>query len=220
MALMYTATRSVKHAIKAIDKLSPYPLFYPFEMSDNEKSIFDEAIKESKNYLEFGIGGSTVRALQKSNTNIYAVESSSDWIDYMRKYIVIQYYLDKRLFISSVDIGPTESWGYPKSNESRNLFPAYSADIFNSIDSKSLDLALVDGRFRTACALKIILECHQNSNIRILFHDFWNREQYHIALKYLDTVDRADTIGLFSIKRGVDLDAVQKDYEVYKYEPN
>ncbi|MFC1969810.1 hypothetical protein ACFLVV_01160 [Chloroflexota bacterium] len=161
-----------------------------------------------------------MRAIQKSRAKIYTVESDREWIAHMRKYMILRYFENRRLFISYVDIGPTRKWGYPESNNLRNLFPAYSSNIFKAIDAKALDLALVDGRFRVACTLKIILECHKNNNLKILIHDFWNREHYHVVLKYLETVDRSDTIGLFSIKNDVDLKSVQMDYEAHKFDPH
>lgn len=209
----------VKNVIRKLDKISPYPIFYPFIMSEAEKAVFDEAIKQSKYFLEFGLGGSSLRALQKSKAKIYTVESSSDWIDQMRQYFIIKYFENKRLYIFHVNIGPTRDWGLPKSDRHLNLFESYSSNIFESINRKSIDLALVDGRFRVACTLKIILLCNKNNNLRILIHDFWNREQYHVLLKYLDTVKKADSIGLFSIKDNVDMHSVEKDYEVYKLNP-
>lgn len=137
----------------------------------------------------------------------------------MRKYVILRYFENKRLYIFPVNIGPTREWGYPELNNDKNLFEAYSSSIFESIDRKSIDLALVDGRFRVACTLKIILSCHENKHLKILIHDFWNREHYHVVLKYLDVVKKADTIGLFTINNDVDIKSVQNDYEVYKLNP-
>lgn len=205
---------------KALDKFSPYPLFFPFIMSKKEKSIFDKAVKESRHYIEFGLGGSTIRALQKSKTIIYTVESSADWIKYMRAYLFVSFFeKKKRLTIFPVNIGPVRDWGYPASADFKDSFESYSSDIFRFIDSKLIDLVLVDGRFRVACTLKTILECHENKNMRILIHDFWSRPHYHVVLKYLSTVNRADTIGLFSIKEDVDLKSAEKDYAAYKFDP-
>ena len=52
------------------DKLSPNPRYYPFGMYEDEKTLFDKVIKKSKHYLEFGLGGSTLRAIQKSRLRI------------------------------------------------------------------------------------------------------------------------------------------------------
>lgn len=214
-----TLKATAKQIIRRLDKLSPYPLFYPFIMSRDEKIVFDEAIHNSRHFLEYGLGGSSLRAIQKSKAMIYTVESSPEWITQMRTYVILRYFENKRLYIFPVNIGPTRGWGYPESNNDKKLFEAYSSSIFESIDSKLIDLALVDGRFRVACTLKIILSCHENKHLKILIHDFWNREQYHVVLKYLDVIKRADTIGLFTIKNDIDIESVQNDYEAYKLNP-
>ena len=93
-----------------------------------------------------------------------------------------------------MNIGPTRKWVYTESNNCRPLFPSYSASIFEAIDTRAIDFALVDGRFRIACTLKIILGCHVNNTLEIAIHDFWHRENYHLVLKYLNVVDRADSL--------------------------
>jgi hypothetical protein len=207
----------VKQVVCSLDKFSPYPVFYQFIMSKAEISIFDEAIKNSQHYLEFGLGGSTIRAIQRSKAKIYTVESSFGWLAYMRRYMIVRFFEGKCLHIHSVNIGPTRDWGFPDNDN--DIFEAYSSSIFHVIDPELVDLALVDGRFRVACTLKIIMSCCENSNLKILIHDFWNREQYHILLKYLDTVQKVDTIGLFSIKKSIDMKQVEKDYGAYKFDP-
>ncbi|PID42422.1 MAG: hypothetical protein CSB48_10150 [Proteobacteria bacterium] len=209
----------IKNIIQRIDMLSPHPFFYPFVMSRDEKIAFDEAIGKSGNYLEFGLGGSTLRALQRSEAKIYTVESSPEWIGHMRKYFILRRSENKRLHIFPVNIGPTGDWGYPEPGNDPDLFAAYSSSVFDSIDRKSIDLVLVDGRFRVACILKIILSCHDNQQLNILIHDFWNRQQYHVVLKYLDVIKKVDSLGVFSIKDDIDMESVQKDYESYKLDP-
>jgi len=207
---------SIKSAIKKIivnaDKASPYPLFYPFLMSEGEKALFDECVKHSKHYLEFGLGGSSIRALQKSNAVIHTVESSTEWIQEMRKYRIVRNQQLKRLKIYPVDIGETTTWGYSTADEPQPVFEDYSSSIFNQIDHEKIDLALIDGRFRVACTLKVVQQCHQNKNLRILVHDFWDRTRYHTILKYVNTDKRADNIGLFSIKPDIDVDELNADY--------
>lgn len=214
---------SVKSKLKKIarnlDMYSPYPIFYPFLMSSCEKITFDAAIKESSQYVEFGLGGSTLRAIQKSNAEIYVVESSCEWLAQMRKYFIFRYFENKRLHVFLVNIGQTGDLGYPKPHNDKNSFEAYSSAIFESIDRKKIDLALVDGRFRVACTLQIILSCHENKNIKIMIHDFWNREHYHIVLKYLDVVEKADTLGVFVIKDDINIVSVKEDFETYKFNP-
>lgn len=212
-------TGILKNILIKLDKHSPHPIFYAFIMSRREKSVFDEAIRNSKHYLEFGMGGSTLRAIEKSKATIYTVESSLEWINYMRGYVLIKRAEDKRLHIFPVDIGPVRAWGYPCTDTFKGKFEEYSSNVFGLIDKNLLDLVLVDGRFRVACSLKIVLECHGNPKISIMIHDFWERSHYHVLLKYLEVINRVDSLGVFLIKNDVDLRSVEKDYENYKSIP-
>src|SRR5690606_18853321 len=182
---MKNINQKIINLIRKLEVYSPYPLFYKFRMTKNEQKVFNNHIKNSKYYLEFGSGGSTLRILQKSKAKIYSVESSSDWIDYLCKYFIIRNAREKRLFFHHVDIGQTKGWGYPVSKESIELVPNYSNSIFNTLDAGKIDTVLIDGRFRVACVLSVILNITSNKNTTILIHDFWNREKYHRVLKYL-----------------------------------
>lgn len=210
-------------AINLIRKLSVYslhPVYYKFRMTEDEQKIFNKYIKKSKYYLEFGSGGSTLRALQKSKAIIYSVESNEDWINHLSKFLIIRRAQQKRLFFHLADIGETQRWGYPISGDSKKLFPNFSKSIFSIIDANKIDTTLIDGRFRVACVLSLILNVKSNSDVIILIHDFWNREKYQIVLKYLTEIDRADTLGVFKLKDTISLSAVKEDYETFKYIPD
>jgi hypothetical protein len=209
----------LKNILVKLDQYSPHPIFYAFIMTRKEKCVFDEAIGNAGHYLEFGMGGSTLRAIQKSKAIIYTVESSPEWISHMRGYVVIKSMEKKRLHIFFVNIGPVQNWGYPATDRFKDDFEAYSSKVFRLIDKKLLDVVLIDGRFRVACALKTIIECHGNAKIKIMIHDFWERPHYHVLIKYLDVVKREDSLGLFSIKHEIDLNAVEEDYQSYKSMP-
>ncbi len=213
-----TIKTKIKKVVSEIDKFLPKALFYSFRMSSKEKYFFDEKIKNSDVYLEYGMGGSTFRVLQKSNAKVYSIDSSTDWISLMREYRQIRKMEKKgRLSLFHVDIGSTGEWGKPIDNSDKEKFPNYSSHIFTLIDKDSIDTVLIDGRFRVACALITILECNQNNNLQIMIHDFWNREEYHVLLKYFDVINKVDTLGVFKIKNNIDLNAVRDDYEFYKY---
>lgn len=206
--------------LKKCDMFSPWPIFYSFRMSKAEKEVFDEVIKKSKEYLEFWSGGSTIRVLQKSKAKIYSVESSIDWLQLMRKYFIIRYFEGKRLSFFRINIGETKDWGFPVNNDSRELFPNYSWNIFTMIDFQFLDTILIDGRFRVACTINIIIHMYafDNSNKIIIIHDFWNREYYHTVLNYLDVIGKTDTLGIFTIKKNLDIAKLKNDYASFKFD--
>lgn len=214
------------NARKVLDELSPYPALYPFLMSEPEKTLFDQAVSQAHHYLEFGMGGSTLRAIRKSRANIYSVESDTAWINNMRRYRVVRrlegsrFFQKRRLRIMPVDIGPTSAWGFPAADTQKDCFGAYSSGVFQKIDAGLLDLVLIDGRFRVACTLSTILACRESRKVKILIHDFWNRPKYHLVLKYLDPLQHVDTLGLFRIKDDTDPMSISADYETYKFNPD
>lgn len=216
---MWKVKNILKIIFNEIDKHLPWPFLYPFRMTKKERKLFDKTVKKSKMYLEFGMGGSTFRALQNSRATVYSIDSSYDWIKFMRQYLFIRNMEKKRLSLIHIDIGSTQEWGYPIGDNSKEQFPNYSASIFALIEKKTLDTVFIDGRFRVACILKTILDCYSIDNLVIMIHDFWDREYYHTVLKYLDEVDSAETLGVFLIKKGLDINTIKKDYETYKYNP-
>lgn len=136
----------------------------------------------------------------KAKAQISCVESSPEWINKLRKYSIIKTAeKNSRLKIKFVDIGEINDKGFPVDLTKRNNFPKYSSEIFSEINPLNLDCVLVDGRFRVACTLQIILHCFQNENLFILFHDIWTRPYYHIILKYLIEIERVDSLGVFWI---------------------
>ena len=129
-----------------------------------------------------------------------------------------KYNKNKRLNFIHVNIGKTKDWGKPLNDKKSDLLPNYSGVLDDTIINSKIDTILVDGRFRVACILNAILNC--NKDVIILVHDFWSREHYHIVLNYLDTVSKVDNLGVFKIKKNVDIEDIEKLYDKYKYIPN
>lgn len=200
-----------------INQRKKIPSEYPFIMYDEEKELLKKIIKNSKNYLEFGTGGSTIFTLINSETFVTSIDTNEPWISFIKKYKIIKNNLAKKLEIHFIDIGPTKFWGYPVDDSHKEKFPKFSSEIFNITDCSKYDTVLVDGRFRVACALQTILKCHQNKDLKILIHDYSIREDYKIVEKYLDIVETSKTLFVFKIKEDVNLTEVAKEYENYKF---
>lgn len=84
-------TIRLKEIIRTLDKYSPYPSSFSFVMTSNKKKLFDNKVKESKEYIEFVIGGSAFWALQKYKTKIYAIDSCQFWIKLMCHYSIVRH---------------------------------------------------------------------------------------------------------------------------------
>lgn len=196
------------------------PKQYPFVMHEDEKILFQKYINTSQNYLEFGLGGSTIFTLINSKTKIISVDSNASWINFMKSYKIISQNLSKRLEILKVDIGPTKSWGFPIDDSHRNKFPEFSSKVFQTYNVDDFDLVLVDGRFRVACVLSTIINRKNNiDKLNILVHDYSFRGNYNIIERYLDIVESANSLYVFSIKKSYDENKLKQDYQQYKYNP-
>lgn len=188
-------------------------------MTKGELEILHSYIDSSSNYLEFGSGESTIYA-SKSPTikTIDSVESSQKYIEDNLKpnADIVMALSANKLRFHIIDIGETITWGYPKDKSKKHLWPNYSLSVFS--ENRNYDLVLVDGRFRIACALNCILSTPDNCTI--IIHDFWNRPQYHVVLRYLEVKDRVDTLGVFSKRSNIDLQKVQSLIKIFQYLPD
>lgn len=189
-------------------------------MTDKERKLFIDNISNAKYYLEFGAGGSTFIALKTTNAKVFSVEADINWINYMRKnYFIYEQELLFRLFFYYIDIGKIKNISYPVDDSKRDNYPNYSSEIFTYLSDdiiNKIDIVFIDGRFRVACAINSIINV--NKNTKIIIHDFFNREHYHILLKYLECLDKIDSLGIFKIKDNINKNDIIKLIDEYKYD--
>ena len=193
-------------AKKAVNIIPEVP-----RMSAAETELFERYVKQSTRYFEFGSGGSTKLAT-RNGIEVYGVESDKFWVDTLHKEA------GPLCKVDYVDIGPTKEWGYPVDDSHKEKFPLYSEAILSH--QKGFDFILVDGRFRVACTLNAIkhaLDTQQDiADTTIFIHDFWDRREYHTVLEFLDTIEKAETAGVFKLKKGIDRPYMERMLERYK----
>ena len=140
----------------------------PILMSENERELFVKSISESKEYLEFGSGGSTFIVLKTTKANVISIESDINWINHMRdNKTIFEEEQFCRLKFVHIDIGEISSIGMPKDKSKMESYPKYSEEIFKRLDKNKvdkIDTVLIDGRFRVACTLNTIINCNKNIN--------------------------------------------------------
>jgi len=202
-------------------------VFDPNDLSDwymtkNEQNLFIEYISDANIYLEFGTGGSTVVTLSQSKAHIYSVESSKDWIECIRqKYDIIEKSeKEGRLDMLYADIGNVGEWGVPVKQDfeqNKEKYLNYSKHIFYQYpEIKQADVVLIDGRFRVACCLQILLNAKDDTTI--LFHDYWVRPEYHVVKRFVDYIDGVDKFMVCKKKDGLSENLINDVFEKYKYE--
>ena len=170
-------------------------------MSDTEKELLRSFLRCGSNYLEFGTGGSTVLACSHVKESVMAVESNPAWLRKVQAHCSDQpTALKPRLF--HADIGPVVELGYPRNDRLRDHWPRYHDGVWPHKGAINADLYLIDGRFRVACFIQVLLRA-QSSAI-ILIHDFANRPQYHVIREFAREIAAAESLSAF--QRRVDFD--------------
>lgn len=187
-------------------------------MTINELTLLQSAMCDAENYLEFGAGNSTCRAVETKNIRSITVVES-DPVFWEKQILTIPSikiaYNANRLKPILVDIGPTTHWGYPIDTSCADKWPMYHLCAFQSV--APYDLLLVDGRFRVACILNACLSCKEDT--RILIHVFFNRPIYWVVRPFIKLERRADTMGLFSIKKTQHTKLLKEYISIYKNVP-
>jgi hypothetical protein len=189
-------------------------------MTAKEKEILYAYIKNSKYFLEFGSGNSTVYAAGiHTIKRIDSVESSFEFVEkHLKNIPIIKNAIEEeRLHFFLVNLGETIKWGYPQNHKKKHLWPNYPLGVF-SMSCNHHDLVLIDGRFRVASTLSSVLSIPTNSHI--IIHDFWNRPQYHILLQFLTCIEKIDTIGVFVRKKNINVQKAQALIKRFQYIPN
>jgi hypothetical protein len=178
-------------------------------MTRREATLFEAFLRGSRNYLEFGSGGSTFLAAKHVTDRIISVDSSQEWLAKVNTAVASLPGNKPELTLHYVDIGPTREWGYPVDDLKRSNWPNYSTQIWFSSEAASYaDLYLIDGRFRVACFCETLLRAPSGSFI--LVHDFDGRPAYHVALSLARRVATIDQLSVFVKDEHADLTKAQQ----------
>ena len=171
-------------------------------LGNYDKIMFNKYLDSCKVYFEFGSGGSTYQANLRSNiTKIYSVESDKNWYDEVSRRINT----DKLVYFYNEMKTIPNTWGHPGPGSTKEQHIKYSNYLceLTSDEQQSIDIVMIDGRFRVACCLK----CHDiiRDDCLILFDDFLNRKHYHIVLNYFDIKEKTqdERMVVLTKKQGV-----------------
>ena len=166
---------------------------------------------ETKAYLEFGAGGTTLIAAQHVEFLI-SVESDRLYRDLVRSSVeALEVGAETHLLHG--DFGITAGWGKPLfklngySFSGKNYVNAPWALIEQK--QRKIDFVLVDGRYRAACVCKALLS-PSTSHSMILLDDFSDRQEYHGVLDVADVLERPGRSILLRRKSDFDVEVCEK----------
>ncbi len=162
-------------------------------MNEKEKAIIEKYLSSDATVMEWGSGGSTIE-FSKKVKKYYSVEHNEGWYNKVRGAISS----NTTLYYRPVNKIPPEE---PYYNQSTYEYYQSYVDVVYEI-GEIFDIALIDGRARRLCALKIIP--YLKTNAVVIIHDWCLRPCYHCVLDYYDLIEKVDdtpqTIASFKLK--------------------
>lgn len=175
-------------------------------MSPAEIALLDKALDTAQLYLEFGSGGTTLKAARRPHLQCFSVEADKQWIERLMESVEIQAAVDEgRLDLFHADIGPVGVWSLPVDKTADLPWENYSISVWERLPSAP-DLVLVDGRFRLACCIMAFLACPPGT--KVLLHDFGssdrNRANYALVTELAEITHTCDS--LVMLRRRMDFD--------------
>lgn len=198
-------------------KVLPSLFFFP-HMKPGEYELFDKITDKKKVILEFGSGGSTIQLIKRKK-KVYSVESNPEFYNYMKSISLVKKAMGKSLFLKFIDLGNTDPWGRPVSLERKENWHGYYTEVWKDImqDGNKVDVIFIDGRFRISCCVYSILKVLENNWKETIFmiHDFWNREEYKVLLRFLYQIESKSRLGVFTAKKNIDIDELEGTLQKY-----
>jgi len=160
-------------------------------LPEAEAAHLRAAYADASAILEYGSGGTTALAAGMPGKRVWSVESDPDWAEMMQGWLRAHPPAPgTEVEIIRADIGPTKEWGHPRRKSGYLRYPRYPLGVWERGDVAP-DVVLVDGRFRTGCALAAAL--HTKEPLRLLFDDYAPRKHYHRVEEFIGAPRR--TIG-------------------------
>lgn len=163
------------------------------------QNALDTLLSVATTYAEYGAGETTLFAATKRNLKeIYSVESDEGWIRNLKGKLSKDDSLVPVHFYHKEMNTAYMSWGHPGPGATEAQKRAYSDPI---LSIRPIDVLLIDGRFRVACALKA--HGWLSDTATLVFDDFWIRPQYHLILEFYTLLERIDTIAVLRRKTDI-----------------
>lgn len=164
--------------VMPIVEVPPSPAVLP-----ETASRLEHKLSHSSCYLEYGTGGSTIRATELGVPVIIGVESDAQWLDAVRQATPAPY-VPGTLHLIHADIGTTSAWGHPANDSHWRDYWRYAVKPWEYCrqHGHAPDLVFIDGRFRVACFLATLLNAAPGATI--LFDDWEQRSYYRSIIEF------------------------------------
>jgi protein O-GlcNAc transferase len=172
-------------------------------MTPAEITLLGRYRDKCRNYFEFGCGGSTV-FFDSPQRRVKSIDNNEAWLNKVRPLI------GSTTELIYVNTGHVLEYGNPVDPTQLAGFADYSLAFCQR--NPDTDLVLIDGRFRVACGLQIVLS---NYTGIVLFHDS-RRPEYQPLFKFFSVLERAENLVALRVNPSADKKDAAILWEIYK----
>lgn len=167
-------------------------------LDDESKAIFLSMLVNSRSYLEYGSGGSTVLAA-RLNKPFVCVETNRRFLAAVRRKIGKA---GPNQHLLHGNIGWTQEYGEPifktPRADRRKRWKTYAEMPWRYVARElQPDLVMVDGRFRVAAALTSCVHLVSAPESSIVVDDYVMRDYYHVLEQHARLVKIAGRMAIF-----------------------
>lgn len=167
-------------------------------LPDAEAAVVRSCYEGADAILEYGSGGSTVLGAEMPGKRIFSVESDRHWAEMMRAWFKQSPPADgSEVDVIWSDIGPTKRWGHPSTDAAWERYARYPLEVWSLPEFRQPDVVLVDGRFRTGCAMAAAF-CSEKP-LTVLVDDYARRKHYHRVEAYLGAPELTGRLARFEV---------------------
>jgi len=209
-------------------------------LEDEDRSLVGELYYNATSLFEFGLGESTYIAAETNVPRYTGVDSDPHWVAKAREGATAPPTLNLDAWEGQeiarkgahfrfhfADIGPTGRWGYPipiRKGDPVHKGLRANFNIFNyqfaalQVESKPFDVYMVDGRYRTACAILCFLHAMCTggdlTQIKVAVHDKNRPERgYDTLLSIADVTRETRKLWILELKPNI---SEKELYEIWK----
>jgi hypothetical protein len=201
------------------------PMMFPEEFEFITKLLTNA---QPATYLEWGCGMSTSYYPLLASEKVIAIDGFPPWCEQvgkeprvkcMREENKLHFFCPELVGMDGKPVNMMQPVGKLNANTSdedvssvMNIYVNSVTQAMKEASVTQFDVALVDGRFRLQCALKLLPYLHSESVL--LMHDFWLRfPAYRDVLDYYYVIGYARSVVALRKKKGI---AKEVEWNVYK----
>ena len=189
-------------------------LTFGTEANDRFRSL----VQSSTTYLEFGSGSSTLHAAAAGGSFV-SIDSDAGFLSAVTDMCNIEPRAHSEGTFVAVDIGRTGPWGVPsrrRANPRRVAkWAEYPMAPWNTMGKNfRADVVLVDGRFRVACGLAVVV-MQADADWTLLFDDFADRSEYEPMREFATLVAMHGRMAEFRPAPSLDHSSARSAFDEY-----